>query len=226
MSFACVQIVVSDKLFLRDPQQSKLGQKIIKEGIFLLDEIGLEAFTFRKLAKKIASTEASIYRYFENKHYFLVYLLSWYWEWVRFRIDFNSMNVKDPKERLSIIIKTIVDTVRLSTPANYIDRDALNRVVIAEGTKAYHIKAIDQENKEGFFLNYKSLAKKIAGVIKEVNPKFPYPKSLATNLLEMANNQIYFAQHIPALTDVKIKRKKMDEVEAMLSYFVFKMLDL
>jgi len=226
MSFASVQIQVSDKLYLRNPQQSKLGRKIIEQGIFLLDEVGLEAFTFRKLAKRISSTEASLYRYFENKHYFLVYLLSWYWEWVGFRIDFNTMNVKDPKDRLIIIVKTIVDTVRLATPASYIDRDALNRIVISEGTKAYHIKAIDQENKAGFFVNYKALAGKITLVIREANPSFPYPKSLASSLLEMANNQIYFALHMPTLTDIKIKRKKMNEVEELLTYFVFRLLGI
>lgn len=226
MSFASVQIQVNEKLFLRDPQQSKLGQRIIEHGIFLLDELGLEAFTFRKLAKRMNSTEAGIYRYFENKHQFLVYLLAWYWEWVRFRIDFNSMNVTDPKQRLQIIIKTIVDTVRLSTPSSYIDREALNRVVIAEGTKAYHIKAIDQENKDGFFSNYNALVKKIASTILEINAKFPYPKSLASNLLEMANNQIYFAQHMPGLTDVKIKKNKMDEVEELLLFYVCKMLNI
>lgn len=225
MSFASVRIDVSDKLYLRDPQQSKLGQNIIEHGIELLNELGLECFTFRKLAKKIGSTEASIYRYFENKHQFLVYLLSWYWEWVRFRIDFNSMNVEDPKKKIQIIIKTIVDTVRLSTPAKYIDRDALHNVVIEEGSKAYHSKEVDKERKDGFFSNYNALTKKIADSFLAYNPDFPYPKSLASNLLEMANNQVFFAQHLPGLTDIKIKKNKMDDVENLLNYYVFKMLD-
>lgn len=225
MSFASVKIDVNEKLYLRDPQQSKLGQKIIKEGILLIDEIGLERFTFKKLANRISSTEASIYRYFENKHFFLVYLLSWYWEWLKFRIDFNSMNIKDPKEKMEIIIKTIVDTVRLSIPANYIDRDALHRVVISEGTKAYHIKEIDDERKEGFFVTYTDLSKKIAKCILDIKPDFPYPKSLASNLLEMANNQVFFAQHLPGLTEIKIRKNKMDEVEKLLNYFIFGMLE-
>ena len=41
-----------------------------------------------------------------------------------------------------------------------------NTIIIAESTKAYHIKNIDEENKEGFFLNYKYLAAKVANVIK------------------------------------------------------------
>ena len=50
-------------------------------------EIGFESFTFKKLAAKIESTEASVYRYFENKHKLLIYLVSWYWNWVEYRLD-------------------------------------------------------------------------------------------------------------------------------------------
>ncbi len=221
-----IQIKVNKGLYLRDPQESKLGKKIIEHGILLIDEIGLEHFTFKKLAERIHSTEASIYRYFENKHLFLVYLLSWYWEWMRFRIDFNTMNIKDPKEKLRIVIKTIVDTIRLSTPAEFIDRDALHRIVLSEGPKAYHIKEVDEENKKGFFLTYKALNKRIAKIILEINSEFPYPKALASTLLEMSNNHIYFAQHLPSMTDVKEKNQKLEhEVGKLMEYFAFKLID-
>ena len=222
--YASVQIKVNEQLYIKNPQESKLGKKIILNGIQLLDEIGLEAFTFKKLAVKMGSTEASIYRYFENKHLFLIYLMSWYWEWVNFRIDFNSMNVTEPKLRLRIVIKTIIDTVRLSTPAEYIDRDALNRIVITEGIKGYHSKKVDNENKQGFFSSYKNLNQKIANVLLENNPDFPYPHTLASNLVEMSHNHIYFAQHIPSLTDVRVKTKELKEMEDMLMFFACRVL--
>ena len=221
-----IQIEVNENLYLRNPQESKLGKKIIQYSILLMDEIGFEQFTFKKLAERIQSTEASIYRYFENKHLLLVYLLSWYWEWMKFRIDFNTMNVKDPKEKLKIVIKTIVDTIRLSRPAEYIDRDSLHRIVLQEGPKAYHIKEVDEENKKGFFLTYKALARKIGDIVLEVNPDFPYPKSLASTLLEMSNNHIYFAQHLPSLTDVKCENGQLEQdVEDLMIHFSFKLVD-
>lgn len=222
---ASVKIRVNQRLFLRDPQESKLGKKMIEQGIELIDEIGIEKFTFKKLATKMDSTEASIYRYFENKHFFLVYLVSWYWEWVNFRIEFNSMNIEDPKRKLKITIKTIVDTIRLATPVEYIDRDLLHRIVVKEGSKAYHINQVAEENKMGFFSAYKSLSQKIASIIKAVNPTFPYPQTLASNLLEMANNHTYFAEHLPSLTDIKLKKGKMEPLEDMLEYFVFKLIE-
>ena len=220
-----VQIKVNSNLYLRDPQETRLGKSIIKESIILIDKIGIESFTFKKLAKQMSSTEASIYRYFENKHALLVYLVSWYWEWVHFRIDFNSMNVTDAREKLKITIKTIVDTIRLANPAEYIDRDLLHNIVIKEGIKAYHINRVEEENKKGYFAPYKALSQKIADIILSFNPKFPYPKTLATNLLEMANNQTYCRENLPSLTDLDIQKDKTQEMVELLEFFVFKLIE-
>ena len=79
---AIIQIQLNDNLYLRDPQETELGRNIVNNSIELIDEIGFEKFTFKKLATKIESTEASIYRYFENKHRLLIYLIAWYWNWI------------------------------------------------------------------------------------------------------------------------------------------------
>lgn len=219
-----IKISLNEKLYLRDPQGTALGQKIIKQSIFLIDEIGFEAFNFKKLAKAMGSTEASVYRYFENKHFLLIYLVSWYWEWVSYLIDIHVMNIEDPKRRLKIIIKTLVYASKDNPSIDYVNESILHRLIIAEGTKAYHTKEVDKENRDGFFLNYKKLSEKMANVISEVNPTFPYPHTLASNLFEMANNHIYFAQHLPRLTDVVVKDDNFEEVEKMLEYFAFKLL--
>ena len=210
-----IQMQLNERLYLKNPQDTKLGKKIIQYSIILIDEIGFEAFTFKKLAERINSTEASVYRYFENKHRLLVYLLCWYWEWMKFHIDYNTMNIEDPKQKLKIAISAIVDTSRRNTSIQF---------VVAEATKAYHTKQVDEENKEGFFLTYKSLAKRIAKIIKEVNPDYAYPRALASTLLEMANNHIYFAQHLPSLTDIEVKEGDLSQVEELLEDFAFGLL--
>ncbi len=219
-----ISIILNEGLYLKDPQQTVLGQKIIKEGIILIDEIGFEAFNFKKLAIKMSSTEASIYRYFENKHLLLTYLVSWYWEWVSYLIDVNTMNIEDPKRRLRIIIETLVFASKDNPSTAYVNENVLHRLIISEGSKAYHTKEVDQENQEGFFLNYKKLVKKLAVEILAIKKDFPYPKAMASNLFEMANNQIYFAEHLPGLTDVKFKKDNYDEVEKMVEYFAFTLL--
>lgn len=220
-----IKFELNKHLFLRDPQETKLGRKIIKHSILLIDKIGIEAFTFKKLAEQMESTEASVYRYFENKHLLLIYIVSWYWEWVNYLIEINTLNIEDPESRLRIAISNIVDASKENPAIDYVNENVLHRIVIAEGTKAYHSKTVDEENKEGLFLNYKQLAEKVAAIISEVNPDFPYPRALASNLFEMANNQIYFAQHLPRLTDIKVQKDDFCEVEKMLTYFTFQLLE-
>lgn len=216
-----IKIRLNNNLYLRDPQETTLGQRIIKDGIILIDEIGLEQFNFKKLAKKIGSTEASIYRYFENKHILLIYLVSWYWEWISYLIDMRTMNIESAEKRLKIIIKILAHASKNDPAINYVDQDILHRLIIAEGTKAYHTKAVDSENQKGFFLNYNQLTDKIGKIILEINPHFAYPNALASNLFEMANNHCYFAQHLPRLTDVQVEGDNFGEVEKMLCYFAF-----
>ena len=79
-----IKFQISDKIFVKDPETSSLGRNILKESILLIDEIGFEEFTFKKLGQRIGSNESSIYRYFENKHKLLVYLSSWYWSWIEY----------------------------------------------------------------------------------------------------------------------------------------------
>ena len=203
-----VNLKINEKLFVRDPQATDLGKRILHNSIILIDQMGVEQFTFGKLARKIKSTEASIYRYFENKHLLFVYLLNWYWEWMKFRIDFNTMNIKDPVERLRITLNVIVDTANRNTSIEFIDEDILHRIIVTEGTKGYHTKSVDEENQYGFFLSYKTLCLKIADILLAINPDFQYPRTLASTLVETANNTIYFAQHLPRLTDIEYKKPK------------------
>lgn len=211
-------------LFLREPQDSKLGRNIIQNSILLIDEFGFESFTFKKLAEKIGSTEASIYRYFENKHLLLLFLVNWYWEWVNYLIFFNTMNVEDSRKKLKIIIHSFLSASKDNPSVDYVNESKLHNIVISEGGKAYHTKDVDDENSKGFFSSYKNLATSVSQVISQISPDFKYPYALATNLFEMSNNHIYFAKHLPKLTDISVKENDVNEVENMLNYFADKLL--
>ncbi|NBC08603.1 MAG: TetR family transcriptional regulator [Bacteroidetes bacterium] len=214
-----VNLDINDKLYLKNPQETELGRRIIEHGVLLIDEIGFEHLTFRKLAERIQSTEASIYRYFENKGKLFVYLVNWYWEWMRFRVRFFTINISDPKQQLRAAIRAVVDTSQKSTSVSYIDTVVLHRIVVTEGPKAYHKKNVDEENQYGFFLSYKMLCGRIAEIILEIEPGYPYPRALGSMLLETANNNIYFAQHLPRLTDIKYSEHYLEEVLSMLYAF-------
>ena len=219
-----IKISLNNGLYLKEPQDSKLGRNIIKHSILMIDKFGFESFTFKKLAEEINSTEASIYRYFENKHLLLLFLVNWYWEWVSYLIGINTINVEDPKKKLKIIIHSFVYASKENPSVTYVNESKLHRIVISEGNKTYHTKEVDNENSKGFFKSYKDLAESVSNVISDINPAFKYPFSLATNLFEMSNNHIFFAKHLPRLTDVSVEKNEVDEVESMLNYFADKLL--
>ena len=219
-----VSFSLNPGLYLKDPQESDLGKRIIKHSILLIDEIGFELFNFKKLAEKMKSTEASIYRYFENKHLLLTYLVSWYWEWLNYLIKIKTFNIEDPKRKLEIIIHTFVSISEENPAIDYVNESSLHNLVISESTKVYHTKGVDEENNKGFFLNYKEIVSFVAQVILEIKPNFPYPQALASNLFEMTNNHFYFADHLPRLTDIDTKAGQKEEVEKMLLFFVSKLL--
>jgi hypothetical protein len=60
---------------LKDPRQTELGKSIVKNGIYMIAELGFEEMNFKKLGKAIGSPEASIYRYFEIIYYYVMRLI-------------------------------------------------------------------------------------------------------------------------------------------------------
>jgi len=222
---AGIKFELNESLYVRDPQDTDLGKKILFNSIVLINELGFESFTFRKLAIRISSAEKSIYRYFENKHFLLLFLISWYWEWVHYLVKINTSNVEDPSKKLCIAIENIVHATSENARTEYINENLLHRVVISEGAKAYHTVQVDSENNVGLFYSYKSLTKTLARFIQEIKPDFPYAMSLASNLFEMSNNQIYFAEHLPKLTSLQSDPVSEDELIDMLQYFAERLLN-
>ena len=149
-----LQIKMNDKLFLRDPSSSELGKKIVGNSVKLINRNGFENFTFKKLAADIGTTEAGIYRYFENKHKLLVYLISWYWGWLEFQIEFKTNNIKSPSVKLKKIIQLLSSEVQDDLHTEYIDESELYKIVITEGSKAYLTKHVGEDNKKQLSLKY------------------------------------------------------------------------
>ncbi|MCB2407004.1 TetR/AcrR family transcriptional regulator [Hymenobacter lucidus] len=200
-STTSLRIELSDKLFLRDPQATDLGRRLVGESIGLIDQIGFEHFTFKKLAQRMESTEASLYRYFENKHRLLVYLVSWHWAALRYQIRFHTHNVADAPERLRLVLRILTQAHHDDPTTTQLDEAALYRIVVSEASKAYLTKEVDSDNQAGLFREYKQLAADIVLIVQEINPQYAYPHALVSTLLEAARKQLFFAQHLPSLTD-------------------------
>ena len=198
-----IKLQVDEKLHLKDPTSTELGERVIEHGILMLDEMGYEAFTFRKLAERLGTTEPSIYRYFKNKHRLLLYLTAWYWSWMEHRVLMATLNVAPPGERLRVALRELTQPIRADEATPRIDEAALYRVVVAESSKAYLHRDVDAENREGLFRNYKRLCRTVADIITEINPRYRYPAALVSTVVESSHMQKYFAEHLPSLTEVK-----------------------
>jgi AcrR family transcriptional regulator len=173
----------------------------VEQSILLIDEIGFDNFTFKKLGEKIGSSESSIYRYFESKHKLLVYLSSWYWSWMEYKLVFATTNITDPKEKLIKAITIVTEKVVDDTNTAYVNEAILNKIIIAEFTKTLHTKEVDQENKEGFFLIYKRVINRVVSIVGEVNPEYPFAKSLVSSIVEGNLHQNFLMEHLKTITD-------------------------
>lgn len=221
-----IQLSLQHKSYQRDPVTTELGKKIISESIKLIDQLGFEHFTFKKLAREINSTEASVYRYFENKHKLLVYLVSWYWAWVKYLITFHTHNLADPRERVNRAIELLTRVGQEDDPGiSYIDERILHRIVVAESSKVYYTIDVDAENKQGYFLEIKGLCHFLALMVLEIAPGYPFPHALISTILNAANQQVYYAQHLPSLTDIKDSRITVEETTLYLKHLLFSAID-
>lgn len=198
---ANIKIQVNPKTYVKDPETSDLGKKIIQNSILLIDEIGFEEFTFKKLGEKIGSNESSIYRYFENKHKLLVYLSSWYWAWIEYRLVFSTNNINDKFEKLKKAILIVTETIEDDSKTEHINEAILNKIIIEEFTKTFHSKQVDEENKEGFFLIYKQVNYRIEKMILDINPDYPFAKSLVSSIIEGSLHQHFLKNHLKTITN-------------------------
>jgi len=196
-----IKININEKLYLKDPESSALGKRIIEHSIVLIDAIGFDAFTFKKLGIKIGSNESSIYRYFESKHMLLLYLTSWYWTWLEYQLVLSTNSLEDKKVKLEKAIAVLTQTTTIDSAFSHVDEITLKRVVINEYSKSYLTKEVDTENKEGYFSVYKRLVNRLKDMILEVNKTYNYPLTLASTVIEGAMHQHFLKDHFRSITE-------------------------
>jgi AcrR family transcriptional regulator len=219
-----VSFNVNNALYLRNPESSELGKQIVKSGIDLIYSIGYEHFTFKKLAVEIGTTEASIYRYFENKHRLLAYILNWYWSYLEFLVMFQVKNVNDSKAKLDSVIQLLTHELPENVGQLQYNKKYLNYIVISESSKVYLVKEVGEINQNHVFKPFKDLCESIATLIQEYAPDYPYPRSLSSTLIETAHNQQFFSLHLPKLTNNQSENTS-SYVAAYLEDLLFKVLE-
>lgn len=209
-------IQANTNLYLKNPDSTKLGKAIISKSIYLIDKIGFESFTFKKLSAAINSTESSVYRYFQSKHALLIYLTSWYWMWIDYKIVLSTINISSSETKLINAISILTHPTD-ATPASQLNIELLDNIIITESLKAYHTKDVDLENEKGFFQNYKDVVNRIANIVLEINPQFEFPHMLISTIIEGAHQQRFFSDHLPNLTDIKNSKDSIFEFYSQMA---------
>ncbi|MCC7502644.1 MAG: TetR/AcrR family transcriptional regulator [Flavobacteriales bacterium] len=194
-------------LSLRDTG-SPMGLRILTEGLVLMNELGLEAFTFKKLAERIGCTEVTVYHYFTNKQRLLQYYFQFYWLWLRTHGEQEGHNVKDPVERLHGTIRALAGVWSASAPAAQLDPKALRDLVVNEGSKSFLHKNVDTDNELKLFKPYKDLCAQVAAEVKACAPRLRSARSFATTLVEMSHSLEFAMHHLPALTELSVKQDR------------------
>ena len=153
------------------------------------------------MGDRIGSNESSIYRYFESKHKLLLYLSSWYWGWMEYKLVFATNNIASPLDKLKKAIAVVTEKIEDDYTTTHINESILNKIIIAEFTKTLLTKEVDQENKIGFFLVYKRVINRIIEMIVAVNPEYQFAKSLASSIVEGALHQHFLKDHLKTITN-------------------------
>ena len=196
-----IKISVPEKIYLKDPETSELGKNIIEHSILLINDIGFDSFTFKKLGTLIGSNESSIYRYFESKHKLLLYLASWYWAWIEYQLVFETHNFSNTKEKLQKAIEVVTRTIKQDSNYSHINETILNKIIINENSKSFLTKAVDKENKDGYFIVYKRVVTRLKDMIISVNPNYKFASSLASTIIEGSLHQHFLKDHFTSITD-------------------------
>jgi AcrR family transcriptional regulator len=215
-----IRLNINNNTFLKNPESTEIGRKIIFSSVNLISELGYEHFTFKKLAVEINSTEATIYRYFENKHRVLLYIMEMYWSYVHFHVIMSIKNLTLADQKIIKVIDLLVWEDNEEFVFGGLNPKALYNICLTDGSKSFLLKEVDHLNNQKLFKPYKDLVEIISNLFKEYNPSYPYPKSLASSLIEISHLQLFFTHHLPRLTDFTID-KNPKTLEKFLESFVF-----
>lgn len=158
-------------LFIKPPEQTSLGRYILSEGTRLLNEIGYDQFTFKKLAERINTKEPSIYRYFENKQQLLLYLISTVWD----NINQQIKEIPDHIET-ELKIKSLCSALAL----NHLDTKSDLKVLY----KSQGLRVLLPGSSARQQTSYKLLVGSINAVFASINPRGANHDNFAGEILD------------------------------------------
>lgn len=211
-----LELSINNNLYIRDPEQTKLGQDIVRNSIILIHDLGFENFTFKKIATEIKSNEQSIYRYFESKHQLMKYLFSWYWGWLEFRLEYHTHVLENPEDKLRMLLKVLSEAATYDPNFAHIDEVRLAEIVARVSVISYVADFIPEKNINDTLDSFKGLCNKIQYIIKEFAPNYQYPVALSYTLLRVSHEHIFISKYLSDDTGNKSSNETYDFLKSLV----------
>lgn len=205
-----IRFNVNPELYLKDPESSEIGKRLLMQAINIIDLVGFERLTFRELAKKAETTESTVYRYFENKHMLILYLGNWYWSWLSYQLNMGLTNMQSGKAKLKKAIEILCRQAESDNLIEHIDLVKLAHLIHLESGKIFRVKDVDKENKQGYYIPFKLLHETVIDIILEVDKDFPLANSLAATIIQGLHHQFFLSEHFPSLSSMKNPEKEIE----------------
>jgi AcrR family transcriptional regulator len=182
-------------------------------------EIGFEAFTFRKLADKAGITEATVYKYFSNKHRLLQYYFDLYWVWMKELGNLEVSKHQDPEQKVQCLLDILCGIWPEKSISPSVEAVELRALLISEGLKSLLNKNVDDDNRLKLFAPYKEYCLFLSEELNSIRPNYHYPRSLATVVIEMSHSMEFYMEHLPSLTELSMARERQQ-----LSLFFYQLI--
>ncbi|MFN5416339.1 MAG: hypothetical protein ACK5B9_04730 [Flavobacteriia bacterium] len=143
---------------------------------------------------------------------------------MEYQLNLSIANIEDGKIQLKKAVKLISKTNTNDPATPYIDESILQQMLMVESSKTFFTKKVDEENKLGYFKQYKQFVKKMSDIVASINPTYPYSHALTTTIIESLFHQRFFAQHLPSLSDDVSEDEKIEDffyqmaIQTILNY--------
>lgn len=183
--------------------------------------MGFEQFTIKKLAESIGTTEGSVYRYFENKHKILLYLVSWFWGFIEYRLVFSLSNIESGEEQLRKALLLLITTVEENEMNSEFNLKILHHIVIEESAKTYLTRHVDQENEVDAFSVYKRVCNRLAMIVQSLNPEYRFPNSLMSLVTDGILRQQFYKMHLPSISDIGCDTDLLEFTENLIKKTIY-----
>ena len=141
---------------------------------------------------------------------------------MEYRIDIFTSGISDPKEKLKACLRLLAEEKKYDPTFEFVNEEALHRIVISELDKTFLTKEVDEHNKDGLFGGFKTVCRKISQIILEVSPNYPFANALVSTILVTVNQQLFFASHLPSLTSIKANEARYTDLYSFIESVVFR----